>query len=90
MATALGGVAADAVFTAAVLAAAVLSTAFTALAVVAVALTASGLAADALGGLAVAVDFTAVAVFVLLVLFADAAGVFAGFFIAFAIESTAN
>jgi len=37
--------------------------------------------------LATAVDFTAVAV---LLLFADAAGVFAGFFIAFAIESTAN
>ncbi|BEV13966.1 hypothetical protein HBDW_07540 [Herbaspirillum sp. DW155] len=45
------------------------------------------LAATALEVLAAAVDFTAVAV---LLLFADAAGVFAGFFIAFAIESTAN
>ncbi|MFJ3044615.1 hypothetical protein ACIPEN_02180 [Herbaspirillum chlorophenolicum] len=69
-----------------VAAVAVLAVDFTALVTVAVALTA-GFAAAALGGFAIAVDFTAAAAFVL---FTDAAGVFAGFFIAFAIESTAN
>jgi hypothetical protein len=59
---------------------------FTALDTFTVALTA-GLEAAALDVPARAVDFTADAV---LVLFAGTAGVFAGFFIAFAIESTAN
>ncbi|WP_290974737.1 hypothetical protein [Herbaspirillum sp.] len=79
MATAFLGVAAVA---------ATLAVGFTALEVVAAGL-AAGLATT-LAAFATAVDFTAVAAFVLFVLFADAAGVFAGFFIAFAIESTAN
>ncbi|MGB9980990.1 hypothetical protein [Herbaspirillum sp. AP21] len=69
-----------------VAAAAVFAVGFTVLAAVAVPLT-GDLAATALVGLATAVGFTAVAG---LLLFADTAGVFAGFFIAFAIESTAN
>ncbi|MBB5390511.1 MULTISPECIES: hypothetical protein [unclassified Herbaspirillum] len=76
MATAFFGVAAVAV----------LAVDFTALVTAAVAL-AAGLAAIALGVFAIAADFTVAAAFVL---FTDAAGVFAGFFIAFAIESTAN
>ncbi|WP_231738940.1 hypothetical protein [Herbaspirillum rubrisubalbicans] len=69
-----------------VAAAAVLAVGFTGATVFTVAFT-GDLAATALVVLTTAVDFTAVAV---LLLFADAAGVFAGFFIAFAIESTAN
>ncbi|MET2989611.1 hypothetical protein [Herbaspirillum seropedicae] len=69
-----------------VAAAAVFAVVFTVSAAFAVPLT-GDLAATALVGLAAAVGFAAVTV---LLLFVDAAGVFAGFFIAFAIESTAN